>query len=570
MRASFSNERDGLYETMGGWIVDLQSMRDEYEIDLKALMVTICQRWRVVLLCAVLGAVLGIGFTVVRSVLVESPITEGLDKGAIIKVDQSVYGISPSDTSVLGKFRTAIANFEAAIQEAGEDESFLPIALQNKAVIDTMLQDIDALAEYIDNRLIFKINTTDAGVRLSTLLSLSGGDMSQVDADMMIQPYILYLSNDDTYDEIAQRWGTEPKYVRELVSLGTIVSQTDDSDQNITVLVDDSQAGGNAEGKLQYFSLQVRGEDEQRAQELLDYVLSSLDAYADEHAGAMLGRLRVVDVARTHAFDRSTIEGLADAEFSYAQLSTLLTYYRMFVESNQDIIESLIGDIEVPEVRLLASAEAIAPEEADALEAEEIAETKGSGKGLGLGKLLKSGLIGFFLGLFGCMVVYFAYFALTGTILSESEVDGMYHLRHLVTLTGEVSGRHRSKLDQWLRTRKEDVDYRSMDESQRYAVLERKVRGYCGDEASSFLLVGTNAIDPMDEIAHKLKLLMQDCTFATTTALNRDMRSLDALQGCDGVLLVVNVDHSRQAAVYKDLETIQYYGKELVGTVAVI
>ena len=539
--------------------MNLQELRDEYEINIRALIITIFQQWRLIILCGLAGAILAAGFKYVRSRNQSGTdmVTVDVKTDAMIPLDKNAYGLSMTDTSLPGRFRSAIANYEDVLQKAGEDEAYLTAVLTNKAAIEIMQRDIADTKTYLENSLLAKSNSPE-GVQITLLLQVDE-KVRPEEAEKILSIYRGYLNSDETYAELAEKWDVDASYINEIVDYptGTVftlpvakeihVNGDEDVDRHATV----------------QFQLILYGENREKAEELQDYVLVKCDAFAEENEAVDGCKLRLIHSGSRMGYNKELQEQFDNMYLWYAQMETLSTQYSLFVNQNADVIKK----VEAAASRLEVETETVSQPESHSQE--DIEEVL-TGNIVSKRSLVKYGLVGGFAGMIVCMGILFMYYVLKGIVLAENEVNGLYRLRHLVTLKSEESSRRRTSIDKWLQACKEDPGDRTMDETRRYEVLETKVRSYADSGADRFLMVGTTPSDPVEEIAHKLGLRMKDCSFSTTVSLSGDKNSLDALENCSGVIMILNVAHSRHESVYKDIETTRYYGKEIIGTVAII
>ena len=591
--------------------MDYQEIRDDAEVDLKALFITVCERWRWILLFTFMGALLGAGFKYMkeRREVANTTVEACLNMANAITLEKNESGLSPTDSSQAGLYRTAIANYEEALSLAETDEAYYPVVLENRKVIDTIQEDIAETREYIDNSLLLKANSP-SGVRLAVLLEVDDSSLQEEKEARILTLYKNYLNSDDTYEDLAEIWGTKAKYLNELVdSIETREGYSDDTDEDIDqyleekVLVEmeglDLKEDDDGSGFDTSYLMTVIGVSQEKADEMLAYMLDKCEAYSNENEEIAGVQLKALSIGSRLNYTRTVMTFWQDAMLRCAQMEALTAKYKLFANANAEAIEAIEADAKD---YVTASGSGTASGSEDTTERHTLADeqqenadtTQKAGSSLGnrpINKksLLKWGLIGAFVGMFGCFGILLIKFVIGGYVLSETEVDDLYRLRHLVTLKNGESNRHSWPFDRWLQKIKQDRTYRFMNEKQRYEVLETKIRNFSsglhdeeqvGSHAGmadqktdwKLILAGTSEQDPLEEISAKLGHAMNGTriTLHSVPALNSDRAALESLEESAGVILIITAEHSRQESVARTIETVQYYGKEIVGTVAVL
>ena len=533
--------------------MDLNNARDGYLKDVKPLLITICKGWRIMLLCGLLGACLLGGFKALRISKANQSISRMKDIGNLIDEDAitmtaASYGLSITDTTLPGRYRTAIANFEELLEKAKSNDVYLPAVISYRNVLDKVQTAISLGQTYYDKSLLVKAYASMEGTRSRSLFVIEGEDTykARKGYEKALQIYNIFLKDCDTYADLAESWGIEAKYIAELISVEAEVLQASDGDSTVVV-----SNGDDNESYKDYFVVNLTCENRERAEELLAYMadkckeLQKTNKYVKEYPAV------VAQTMYTTAYSQSRTEQYSNSRLWYAQMAALSAQYRKYVSEN----EAAFQKIEEFETEGMAD------------EAELMTEQRIGGMDFSdLKQIIKFMFIGAVLGFIGYAGIFFLYYLLTGIVLGEDEVNEMYQLRHLVTLEN-MEKKHRTRLDRWLQGKLMNTDFHDMDDGQRFDILEKKIRSFAGTDAEKFLLVGTSKQDPVQLIAHKLKQKMPGCHFDSTTMLNRSKESLDALEQCDGIILYVQPAGSRQKNIYTSLETIQYYEKPVIGTI---
>ena len=597
---------------------------EEIEIDLKALFIVVCQKWRLLLLWCLIGALLGGAVSCYRQMKSSSGkgLAAELKTDSVITQDGNAAGLSWADSTVAGRYRSAIANYEDAVQKALDgDEGYLPLVLNLKAAISRTQQDLAYAQDYYANSLLVQANNPD-GVKQSVLVDpqdaekTSEADRSaqngsgDEDISKILSLYAGLLGDEGTYSEIAKTWGVKEKYVLELVDINM-----EQSTDTVSLDISDEQgAEGAGEGYTirpgtRYGRITVTGVSREQAEELTAYVLEQCERFSRENKALKGYHLEVLSQSVQTAYDSAERETLNQTLSMYAQMDTLTVKYNQFCRENEAVLAALEEEAKAsvsglagaagedgPESGIetetgssaaptgtaqagssAASTGTAAPATADSSQSGSAAAAQTADTGLATIKkrtVIKYAVIGALLGLIGCAVVLCATLILRGKILFETEIADSCRLRHLMTIRGENSRKHRTGLDKWLYGLQENILFRTMDEPSRYAVLGSKLYSFAGKDAKKWLLAGTAGEKHLEEMAHKLgqslKAYDGDFEIKTTNALNGSREALETLAGSDAVILVLGVAESSHNEVYRNIETVRYYGKEIVGTVAVI
>ena len=551
--------------------MDYRELTEEYEIDIKALFITILQRWRLILIFTLAGAVALGGLKYVK----EKKTTVAVDDSLIsessfetadaITLDQNTLGLSPTDNTIAGRYRTAIANYETYVQKAVEDPALIPAVMANKNAIERMQKTIENNTYYFNNSLVYKANTFE-GVNTATQFILRGyGKNTKEDLEKAALIYGAYLENNDIYKEIADEWETEPRFIKEVVYWSAPTLYDSDNSDSSSMVV--QQAASTGEEKESYgltliFKVDSVGETREKAEELQEYIVEALKEYQHENPDLSDYILQVEQVSYTNYFQRWREEDWKNNLLYYSQMQTLNTAYEAFRKANEDVIAQIE---EIGETLDTLNEEETEDKTNETTDIPAIEVPGVSKRGI-----IKYAVFGAALGMIGGMGILFLYYLLRKVVLSADEVNDAFRLRPLGELCGEQSSKHHTKFDHWLVNCKEDASYRNLNEANRYDIIAKKIQSYSGEAAKHLLVVGTCKNDPLVEIAHKLSTRMGRFELKTTSLLNGTKESLDNLEESDGIILVLNIGETKQDDILKDIETAQYYGKDIIGTVAVL
>ena len=200
---------------------------EEREISLSSVFASLLRSWHVILLWGIVFCLLGAGYQMHRSQRDE----EGYEKA-------------------VEEYERQFANYESAVESYEKER-------------DAIQADIDDIYGYIDQSILLKINPyKEAFATADLMFDVKNESYSVVlskelsvrndEADPVLGAYTSFLDNAISYTEIAEKYGTEDRYIRELVQYKA------------------TPENGN-------LNISVKHTDQEAARDILDYVLDKID-----------------------------------------------------------------------------------------------------------------------------------------------------------------------------------------------------------------------------------------------------------------------------------------------------
>lgn len=177
--------------------------------------------------------------------------------------------------------------------------------------------------------------------------------------------------------------------------------------------------------------------------------------------------------------------------------------------------------------------------------------------------IVKSGIIyavvgcvlGAFIVAFICWVAHIG----TDTVYSSRTMKN----RTGIKVLGCISDRKRNPIDRWLRK----LEGRNTVEPQLQAhMLAVDISHRCG-EAGKLLVTGSADAQARQQVLQALSEVMPGMQLTDAGNILQDVTALEALSGCDAVLLVEKCGQSKYSAVTQQIEWINDYDKQLIGCV---
>ena len=463
------------------------------EMDLRELIYVILRKWRTVLSVAVVLAVLLGGLKGFKTLQMARDTKAQQEKIADYQRELDSYTIA---------------------KESGERE------------IENINDDIQAQQTYMDESVLMNMSAYDvceasADLFIKTDYQVMPGMVYQnADyTDSILQAYQSALGSAALQENVAKEVSLKPQYLKELVSVkrGSFTSGT-------------TVENGGYTRYTNLLTIKVRYSDKEKAQDILDSILSEVNALQEQIAGT-IGPHTVSVVNQTAG---STVD------MDLAKLQ----------KTNRDAITELQTSLADKEKALKELKEPSAP-------------------AAGMNAVVKSGvkyaIFGGILGVF--MVAFFisVMFVMSDKLYAAKDIRKRYGLNFLGAMDAE-GAKPKKGIDAWLaRLEGRRVN---VDAAKNYALLAANVENYAG-ECKKLLVTGLVASRQLESLAQELQKELNGYELIAGANMLEDAKTLKKLPECDGVILVEQTGVSSYADMTQEIEKIQSMDKPVVGCVVV-
>lgn len=423
-----------------------------------------------------------------------------------------------------GAFGGYKANGETQDEYANREEM---ISIRNKklessrAIEDAELsnsvisQKIAEQQEYLDKSIWINMDSYDIHCATAEYFIdtdyqiMPGMDYQNRDyTDTVASTYRSRLMNADILNVVAERCGTEYRYLNELLSVSV-------SDRILTI--------------------SVINKDDELAQAILEDIVSYLP---------------VIGKDITESIAEHTITLIDESAYSYVDLelvdkqgeqSVLLQTLMQTKEDNDNIIadaEYDLYELEKEEQELVAEPSIMA-------------------------KAIKYAIIGTVLG----MVLAFMYgcfrYILGGKVYIADELGTRYGLHIIGTI---ASGKNRSLIDARI-AKAEGRTYRIASDSD-YRAIAGNLMGM-KEIPDSIFITGVVDAETIEKTAQKIIPMLKGIAVKYGADIINNPDSIDNLSECNGVVFIEECGKSRYADVDKQLEKAEWFGKKIIGCIVI-
>ena len=174
---------------------------------------------------------------------------------------------------------------------------------------------------------------------------------------------------------------------------------------------------------------------------------------------------------------------------------------------------------------------------------------------------VKFGVIGGFGGAFLVAFIVCIAFVMGDKVYSASELKDRYKVKILGRLS---DGKKVGAIDAWL-NRLEGRACNGNPETE-YGLIAANVKNYAGDR-KKLLITGSAAADVLERAAEALKAELGEFSVIVGNNMLEDVKTVQELPECDGVILVEQCGVSKYSAVEAEIEKTNDLGKCVVGCV---
>ena len=462
------------------------------EIDLKDLMFAILRKWRTVLAVAViLAVVLGGGkaflsFRASRDVEAQAEAKDAYERE-------------------LDSYTTA--------KESGERE------------IENISDDIEAQQTYMDESVLMNMSPYDVCEASADLfiktdyLIMPGMAYQNADyTDSILQAYQSSVTSAALQENVADTVSLKPQYLRELISVKR---------GSFTAGATDGTAGYTRYTNL--LTIKVRYSDKEKAQEILNAVLTDVTALQEQIA-ATIGphTVSIVNQVVGSTVDTDLAKQQKDARDQIADLQKSLS-------DKEDALKEL---------------------------------KEPSAPSLGMGAVIKTGVkyavLGGVLGVFVVAFCISAAFVMSDKVYAAKDIRRRYGLDLLGTVS--ASDKKLGAVDAWLA--RLEGRRASGNVEKNGALLAANVENYAGGH-KKLLVTGLVSEERLKDMEKLLQKNLEGYELTAGANMLEDAETLRKLPECEGVVLVEQTGISSYADMTLEIEKIRSMGKAIVGCVVV-
>lgn len=381
--------------------------------------------------------------------------------------------------------------------------------------IENLRTDIANQQDYLDNSIWINMSPYDvyearADFYVSTGYTIMPGMTYQNRdyTDTILQAYQSMLTSSAVMEDIAKKVGTEPRYLQELV----------------TVTIGTIGTNGNQFSRL--LTIDVNHTSEEKAKEVLDAFL----VYIEE-----------MKTQITASIGEHTVSTVSESVSSMVNLD-LADLQKKQVQKLTDLNDSL-------QEKQTELDELVEPKKED------------SSKRAAAKDAVKFGVIGGFGGAFLVAFIVCIAFVMGDKVYSARELKDRYKVKILGKLS---DGKKVDAIDAWL-NRLEGRACNGNPETE-YGLIAANVKNYAGDR-KKLLITGSAAADVLERAAEALKAELGEFSVIVGNNMLEDVKTVQVLPECDGVILVEQCGVSKYSAVEAEIEKTNDLGKCVVGCV---
>lgn len=381
--------------------------------------------------------------------------------------------------------------------------------------IENLRTDIANQQDYLDNSIWINMSPYDvyearADFYVSTgYMIMPGMTYQNRDyTDTILQAYQSMLTSSAVMEDVAKKVGTEPRYLQELV----------------TVTIGTIGTNGNQFSRL--LTIDVNHTSEEKAKEVLDAFL----VYIEE-----------MKTQITASIGEHTVSTVSESVSSMVNLD-LADLQKKQVQKLTDLNDSL-------QEKQTELDELVEPKKED------------SSKRAAAKDAVKFGVIGGFGGAFLVAFIVCIAFVMGDKVYSARELKDRYKVKILGRLS---DGKKVGAIDAWL-NRLEGRACNGNPETG-YGLIAANVKNYAGDR-KKLLIAGSAAADVLERAAEALKAELGEFSVIVGNNMLEDVKTVQVLPECDGVILVEQCGVSKYSAVEAEIEKTNDLGKCVVGCV---
>lgn len=455
----------------------------EAEIDLKDLFFSILYRWRILVLTAVIGAVILGGYKCLKGNEVQNVLEEGYQE-KLIQYEKEKRALE----------RT-VENLESSIIE------------QN---------------EYIAEAPIMQINPYNEFVSTAEILIESKGAESR-DIDNVIKSYMYALGNGDYIEKVAEKFGTEQRYIKELINVDGGIGSDDNAGRGQIVL--GTKDDETIKGVLQ---ICIVGTDRQKTEELLSAVLNEMRLLNDTF------NITIVN-------HKLTVLREATGE----QVDTELLIRQQSVRENVGTLQKSLADFSksLQEIQLPVDEHTAGNSEKD---------------------ILKYVALGFVGGGFAAAFAVCVMYVLNDKVVSDKEIINRFRLKSLGVFSKTPKKRAFGFIDSWLH--RLAGDDKSWSDKDVLEMIVTNINNYAGSKNVLFI-TGQASQELMDKVCAQLCSALPEVRMVSERDMIANASARRRMAECEAIILVEERAISKYSGIKQELEIAGNVGVEVVGVI---
>lgn len=445
------------------------------ELSFSTLLLRTLFRWRWTLVAAILGAVIGCALVTVKS------------------------GMGSSSSSSQKEYQEKLSEYK-------EESSYYKDQAKN------LKQQIADKQNYLRNSIRSHINPKKEGYA-SVNLIIQAVNQNNVSTAQASQAYASFLKNSVNWDTLAEEMGTEPEYLRELVTV-----------------VPDPESKQTFSFSNVY--LKTIGRTESEAKKILNYMMEQLPDARKE-----IGNVIPHTVSQT--FEGSGC--VVDSDLNNS------------LHTDLDLIKNLKDDLDT----LQSNASAVTrPASQTSISATEL-----------LKSAVKYALAGFGVGAVLMYILLALFLVIRHKVMSAEEMNGTFMLKNLATYPSVKKKGLDLKLRKGI-----TVDADTEEKAFRIAAVNLAAFLNGMEEVRNILLCGDLPEEDLLRIAEKLEEalksehFLKELKIIPVEGIYRDPDALEKLGKSDGVILAEKVEYSDYRKITRDVIVINNCGKKIFGS----
>ena len=455
----------------------------EAEIDLKDLFFSILYKWRILVLAAVVGAVVLGGYKGLNGNQVQNVSEEGYEEKCI-----------QYDKEKIALERT-VENLESSIRE------------QN---------------QYIAEAPIMQINPYNEAVSTAEILIECAGTENR-EIDNFIKSYKYALSDGEYIEKLAEKFGTEQRYLKELINVDEGIGLDDSTGRGQIVL--GIQEDGTIKGVLQ---IRVVGSDRQKTEELL---------------GAVLDEMKSLNNTFNTTIGSHQLTVLREA--TGERVDTNLLIRQQSVRENVGSLKKSLADFSksLQEIQLPVDE----------------STAGGSAK-----DMLKYAVLGFVGGGFAAVFIVCVMYVLNDKVVSDKEIINRFRLKSLGVFSKTPEKRAFGFVDNWLH--RLAGDDKSWSDKAVLEMIATNINNYAGSKNVLFI-TGQASQELLDKVCVQLCNALPGVKIVSERDMISNASARRSMAECEAIILVEERRISKYSGIKQELEIAGNVGVEVVGVI---
>lgn len=455
----------------------------EAEIDLKDLFFSILYRWRILVLVAAIGAV------------------------------------------VLGGYKGLKGNEVQNVLEEGYEEKLIQYKKEKRALertVENLESSIMEQNEYIAEAPIMQINPYNEFVSTAEILIESKAAESR-DIDNVIKSYMYALSNGDYIEKVAEKLGTEQRYIKELINVDGGIDSDDNVGRGQIVL--GTKDDETIKGVLQ---ICIVGADRQKTEELLSAVLDEMKLLNDTFNTTIVNH-------------KLTVLREATGE----QVDTELLIRQQSVRENVGSLQKSLADFS-------KSLQEIQPPVDE--------HTAGNSEKA----MLKYAVLGFLGGGFAAVFFVCVMYVLNDRVVSDKEIINRFRLKSLGVFSKTPKKRAFGFVDNWLH--RLAGDDKSWSDKAVLEMIITNINNYAASKNVLFI-TGQASQELIDKVCAQLCSALPEVRFVSERDMIANASARRRMAECEAIVLVEERAISKYSGIKQELEIARNVGVEVVGVI---